>query len=353
MREFWGIAIALLKGFLRDRSAVFFSILFPLMFLVLFGGIFSGQGVTKIDVVQVGAVPLFDNLPAPARTALEETFSITRDDSLDSAIATVRKGNADVAVEMQGNTLVAHYTQTDPAKAGIVQGTLSSLVDGANVALSGAPPTYSFRSQSVEDDSLKAIQFVTPGLLGWAIAMGAAIGAASTIQQWRTTGLLRRIQLSPAPAAAAVAARTVTSVAIALAQVAVFLGVGTVFFGLTLTGSWWMSIPLVLCATLSFLALGILAGALTSTQEGAINLANIIVLPMAFLSGSFFSLEGAPGWLQAISKLMPLRHLNDAMLNVMVRGQGPESSVAPMLLLLGVGAAFGLVAALVFRRRAA
>jgi hypothetical protein len=41
------------------------------------------------------------------------------------------------------------------------------------------------------------------------------------------------------------------------------------------------------------------------------------------------------------------------MLNVMVRGQGPESSVAPMLLLLGVGAAFGLVAALVFRRRAA
>jgi ABC-2 type transport system permease protein len=353
MREFWGISLALLKGYLRDRSAVFFSILFPLMFLVLFGGIFSGQSQTRIDLVQVGAVPLFDDLPPAARTAMDNTFSISRADSLDAAIASVRKGDADVAVEMQGDTLVAHYTQTDPAKAGIVQGTLRALVDGANVALSGAPPTFSLQTESVEDDSLKAIQFVTPGLLGWAIAMGAAIGAASTIQQWRTTGLLRRIQLSPTRASSAVGARMITSLAIALTQVVVFLAVGISFFGLSLTGSWWMAVPLVLCATLTFMALGVLAGALTSTQEGAINLANITVLPMAFLSGSFFSLDGAPAWLQTVSQVMPLRHLNDAMLNVMVRGEGPGSAVQPILLLLGVAVLLGGAAALVFRRRAA
>ena len=72
-------------------------------------------------------------------------------------------------------------------------------------------------------------------------------------------------------------------------------------FGLQLTGSWWMSIPLLVAGTLAFMSLGLLAGAMAKTQEGAVNLANFLVLPMAFLAGSFFPLDGAPGWLQAVS----------------------------------------------------
>ena len=85
-----------------------------------------------------------------------------------------------------------------------------------------------------------------------------------------------------------------------------------------------MAIPLLVAGTLAFLAIGLLAGAVAKTPEGAVNLANFIVLPMAFLSGSFFPLEGAPGWLQTVSKAFPLRHLNEGMLDVMVRGAGPR-----------------------------
>ena len=49
-----------------------------------------------------------------------------------------------------------------------------------------------------------------------------------------------------------------------------------------------------------------------------------MVLPMAFLSGSFFPLDAAPAWLQAVSNVLPLKHLNDGMLDVMVRGEGPR-----------------------------
>ena len=72
---------------------------------------------------------------------------------------------------------------------------------------------------------------------------------------------------------------------------------------------------------------GLFAGAVTTTTEGAVNAANFMVLPMAFLSGSFFPLDGAPQWLQTFSQLLPLRHLNDAMLDVMVRGEGPSSAL--------------------------
>ena len=159
--------------------------------------------------------------------------------------------------------------------------------------------------------------------------MSAAFGAAATIQGWRQSKLIRRLQLAPVSARTVVGARVSVTVGIALVQLAIFVGLAAAAFGLTLTGSWWMSIPLLVTGTLCFMSLGLLAGALTKTTEGAVNAANFMVLPMSFLSGSFFPLDGSPEWLQAFSNLLPLKHLNDGMLDVMVRGEGPGAAVVP------------------------
>ncbi|MBJ7357875.1 ABC transporter permease [Nocardioides sp.] len=347
---FTALSLAILKGFVRDKTSVFFAVIFPLMFLVLFGGLFSDQDQSKVELIQVGGVALVDGLPDDAREAFDETFEVERSDDLDAAIAEVRKGDADVALEQQGDQLVAHYTQTEQVKAAITQGALRAFVDGANVAQlsaeSGQPPTFTLETERVEDESLTTIQFVTPGLLGWAVAMSAAFGAAATLQGWRQSKLLRRLQLAPVSTRTVVGARVTVTVAIALAQLAIFIGLGAAAFGLTLTGSWWMSIPLLVVGTLCFMALGLLAGAVTTTVEGAVNAANFVVLPMAFLSGSFFPLDATPGWLQAISNALPLKHLNEAMMDVMVRGEGPSSALVPM----GILAAFALVVTLVAAR---
>jgi ABC-2 type transport system permease protein len=336
---FWAIAVAIVKGFARDRAAVFFALVFPLMFLVLFGGIFNLDGTSRLDVIQVGDVALVDSLPPGAREAFDDTFDVSRTDDLDAALAEVRKGDADAVIEMQGDTLVAHYTQTDQVKAAMTRGALRAFVDGANVAASGGPPQFDFRAEQVEDESLEAIQFVTPGLLGWAIAMSASFGAAATLQGWRQSKLMRRLQLSPVPAGTIVGARVLVTVLVALVQMAIFLGLGFFAFGLQLTGWWWMSVPLLVVGTLCFMSLGLLAGAVAKSTEGAVNMANFLVLPMAFLSGSFFPLDAAPTWLQNLSLALPLRHLNDGMLDLMVRDAGPSAVVVPMAIL----AAFTLV----------
>jgi ABC-2 type transport system permease protein len=349
MTAFGAIALAIVKGFLRDKMSLFFALVFPLMFLVLFGGVFDYENSPKIAVVEVGHVALVDGLSPGAKQAYDKTFDVTHTARLSTALGKVRKGDADAAVEMRGNTLVAHYTQTDQVKAAITQGTLNAFVDGANQDASGQPPRYTFTGERVEDESLKTIQFVTPGLLGWAVAMSAAFGAAATLQGWRNSKLLRRLQLSPVSAGSVVGARVVVTVLIALVQMAIFLGLGMSAFGLRLTGSWWMSVPLLVAGTLAFMSLGLLAGAIAKTQEGAVNLANFLVLPMAFLSGSFFPLDGSPRWLQVTSNLLPLRHLNDGMLDVMVRGQGPSAAFAPIGILLGFAAVVTLVAVRLFR----
>ena len=343
-RAFRAVAIAILKGFVRDRASVFFAIVFPLMFLVLFGGIFNDSDASRSELVEIGRVGMIADLPPDARDAFDQTFKVTHAEDRAAALAKVRKGDADVAVEMQGKTLVAHYTQTDQVQAAITQGTLRAFVDGANVAASGRPPVFDFRAERVEDSSLQVIQYVTPGLLGWAVAMSAAFGAAATLQGWRQSKLLRRLQLSPAPTRTIVSARVVVTIGIALVQMAIFLGLGWAAFGLELTGWWCAGIPLLVAGTLCFMSSGLFAGAVAHTTEGAVNMANFLVLPMAFLSGSFFPLEAAPPWLQTVSLAMPLRHLNDGMLDVLVRGEGPSAVLVPMAILMAFAVVMTAVA---------
>jgi ABC-2 type transport system permease protein len=348
VRAFGSLSVAILRGFLRDKASVFFAIVFPLMFLVLFGGIFGNQTQSRVELVEIGTVSLVDDLPPEVRTAFDRTFDVTRTDDADAAIAKVRKGDADVAIEMEGDQLVAHYTQTDQTKAAITQGALRAFVDGANVAATGQAPRYSLEVDRVEDDSLKTIQFVTPGLLGWAVAMSASFGAAATLQGWRQSKLLRRLQLSPVSTRTVVGARVAVTVAIALAQMAIFLGLGAAAFDLRLTGAWPAAVPLLVVGTLCFMSVGLLAGAVAKSTEGAVNMANFFVLPMAFLSGSFFPLEGAPDWLQGVSLMLPLRHLNDGMLDVMVRGEAASAVLVPMGILAGFAVAMTLLAARLF-----
>ena len=76
--SFRAIAVAIVKGFFRDKASVFFALIFPLMFLVLFGGLFDFDSTSRITVVQVGDVSLVDDLPPGAKEAFDETFEVTR-----------------------------------------------------------------------------------------------------------------------------------------------------------------------------------------------------------------------------------------------------------------------------------
>ena len=335
MIAFQSLSLAMLKGFLRDRQAVFFSVFFPLMFLVLFGGVFANQSQSKISLVEVGSVPLIDQLPAQAKASFDQSFDVQTSSSLSKALQDVKDGDVTIAIEQDGDKIIAHYSDADQVQSAVARGTLYSFIQSSNIAASGQQPKYSFENERVEDESLKTIQFMTPGLLGWAIATSATFGAAATLVGWRSTKLLRRIRLSPVSTTSVVAARIGVTIMIAMMQMAIFVGLGVVAFGLQLTGSWYMAIPLVICGTLAFMSLGLLAGSVSKTVEGATSLANIFVLPMAFLAGSFFPLDGAPHWLNVTSHLLPLRHLNDGMLDVMVRGKGPGAALMPILILLG------------------
>lgn len=329
------------KGFVRDRQALFFALLFPVMFLLFFGTLMADPSTSRASLEVVGTVDLLDDLSAESRAFFDESFDVTEVTDRDAAIDRVRDGDLDAALEQDGNRIVLHYSRADQTRAATVQGIIGGLVDSTNVDVTGQPPRYSFEPQQVEDESLAAIQYLAPGLLGWALAMSATFSSALTLVTWRQSELLRRIRLMPVTGGSIVIARLLVSLATALVQTIVFLVLSTVLFDLQLTGSWWAAIPLVLAGTTAFMAIGMVCGAVARTNDGATGLANLIVLPMAFLSGSFIPLSVAPGWIDTISRVLPLRYLNEGMLDVMVRGRGPDAILLPLLVLLAFAAVVG------------
>jgi ABC-2 type transport system permease protein len=90
-------------------------------------------------------------------------------------------------------------------------------------------------------------------------------------------------------------------------------------------------------------------GAAAKTPEAASAIANLIVLPMAFLSGAFFPLEVAAAWLRTISNVVPLKHLVKAMQAVMVRGEGPASVLPALGILVAFTVVVSAVAVRLFR----
>ncbi|GAA1903034.1 hypothetical protein GCM10009716_11190 [Streptomyces sodiiphilus] len=350
MGAFLSLSAAMVKGLVRDKTAVFFMLLFPLMFLLLFGALFRGDATSQVRLAQVGGVEVLDSIGGPELEQLQTVLTIERTGDLQEALESVRAGDTDAAVWEEDGEIQLRYSAADQVRAGSARALVDGVVQQANLAATGRPPAYRLNIEQVADESTEAIQFLTPGLLGWAVAMGASFMSALTLVNWRKKRILRRLWLSPVGPGTVIGARIGVSLGLAFAQTAIFLGVATIpFYGLSLTGQWWLALPLVACGTMAFMAIGLVIGAWSKSEEAANGVLQVVILPMAFLSGSFFPVDGMPGWLQQVSRVLPLRHLNEAMMDVLSRGGGWGDALPAMGILLAFAAVLTVIAARMFR----
>ncbi|GAB3709410.1 ABC transporter permease [Nocardiopsis oceani] len=186
-----------------------------------------------------------------------------------------------------------------------------------------------------QDADLMPIQYIAPGILSFGVAMSAVFASALTLVTWRQSGLLRRLQLAPVRPMTILVSRFGVTVGVAVVQAVLFLSVAFLpFFGLRLESGWWMALPLFLLGVVAFFSLGIMLGTLFRSEQAASAASNLIVLPLGFMSGTFFPLDYAPDWMDTVSLASPLRHMNDGMLALLVRGEGPEALIVPSLALV-------------------
>jgi ABC-2 type transport system permease protein len=147
------------------------------------------------------------------------------------------------------------------------------------------------------------------GLLGYGCANTAFAGLALLLIARRESGILKRLRSTPLPPAVYLAAVLVSILLVfALQTVALFL-LGRALKGTPFPGH---VVSLALALTLgaaAFAGLGLAATALIRSVEGSSAVVNTILLPMAFLSGSFGPTRHYPRFLRAIGDVLPLKYL--------------------------------------------
>lgn len=348
MSAFSSLSSAALKSFFRDRVALFFSFAFPLMFIVIFGLLFSGGDGGRIEIAVVGEGPVVDALEGT------EAFDMRRFDSFQEAFARVRDGDLPAVVAAEGDTVTVRYAASDQNAAATVRGIVEGVVNEINLTSAGVEPAFRVRAQQVEDSSLKPIQFIVPGMMSWGVALGAVFGSSFTLVTWRRKQVLRRIRSAPVNIGVVLSSRLLATIMIGIVQAVVFIGVGLLpVFGLQLSGRWWLGMPILLLGIVAFFAVGLLIGAVCKTEEAASGVANAVIVPMAFLSGVFFPLDQAPDWMRSVSRFMPLRHMNDGMSAFLVRGESVGALASPSLFLVLFTIVTTVIAARAFKWEAA
>lgn len=207
-----------------------------------------------------------------------------------------------------------------------------------------------FHGREVADTGSAYVDFIGPGVLSWGLASAALFGVSFMLMQWRNDDLLRIIRLSPASIWSVVGSRYLVALGIGVTQSLLFVGVAMLpVFGMRPDSTWPLALPVMVLAVTAFLALGLIVGSIANTPESVAGIANSIVVPMAFLSGSFLPLELMPSWLQAISRALPLRYVNDGMSYALSGQLSMNDYLLSCGALVGYSAVFAVIGVRMFR----
>ena len=200
-----------------------------------------------------------------------------------------------------------------------------------------------------EIEGVRGATYLVAGLLGYGVVATAFAGLAITLVIRRESGVLKRVRGTPLPTGVYLAAAMgSTLVVIALEAVAQLL------VGRLLLDASWPKAPgslvlVLLLGAVVFAALGLAITGAVRSAEGSSAIVNAIYLPVAFVSGVFFSVESLPGFLRGVAEVSPLTYLLRLVRAAFVDGTGLADAPADVATLAAWGLAGLVVAVRVFR----
>jgi ABC-2 type transport system permease protein len=203
---------------------------------------------------------------------------------------------------------------------------------------------------SVYDGTIEGYQasdLLLVGLLGYGAANTAFAGLAILLVIRRESGLLKRIRSTPLPAPTYLLAALLSMMVVFLLQSVAMFALGISVFGADGPDDIASLLAVMLLGVAAFAGIGFGAAALIRSADGASAVVNLVLLPMAFISGSFVPTQEYPEWLQALGDVLPLKHLIDLLRGVYLDGMPIWD--APVS--VAVVAAWGALGALVAARR--
>src|SRR6185312_927698 len=331
MATIFSLYVASIKEFVRDRATIFWTLAFPLLFIVLFGVIFNGNnapnytvGLVNEDTGQVGQTleSVFKQIPSLKIQAG------SRASELDS----LKQGNVDMVVVIPAglSESVAHgktasvQMYDDPsvgqADTQIKESIVQAVVANFNKQATDAVPPLALQTNSILSHKFNYIDFLVPGILAMALMQLGLFGTATPLVTLRQEQVLRRLGATPLPRWHLLASQILMRLTIALVQTGLILALSVWVFKVQIQGNILALIGLVILGAVVFISLGYLVAAISKTVDAANGITSAVNFPMMFLSGIFFPLAALPVFLAPVVRALPLTYLGDALRQVLTGG---------------------------------
>jgi ABC-2 type transport system permease protein len=353
MRSLIALTIANIKSFVRDRAALFWTFAFPIVFVMLFGSIFSGGGTPTYKIGWVDqdasaasqglrqgfdAVPLFKVTEASSEDA---ALADMREGKLDAVIVTPKGvgdavASADSAAAGEVGPIISLKVYTDPSKSTssqLIQQVVTQVVGVVNQRLSGRPPVLGLTVQPLQTQQISNAAYFVPSILAMALMQLGVFSAIPLVAQ-REKLILKRLSATPLRRWMLVGSNLAMRLLIALIQSVLIISIGAVLFGVTVIGNLLLMAALIGLGALTFISIGYVIASYAKTEDSANALTSVVQFPLMFLSGIFFPIEIMPEFLRPVATLMPLTYLGDALRQVMVGGS-PFAPLPVDVLVLG------------------
>jgi ABC-2 type transport system permease protein len=194
-----------------------------------------------------------------------------------------------------------------------------------------------------------APQALLAGLIGYGCANTAFAGLAIQLVLRREKGILKRLRATPLPPSTYVAALLSSTLVVFALQTIALVVLGRTLYGTPFPQAVGSLVLAVVLGAAVFAALGVATASLIRSGDGSSAVVNFILLPMAFLTGSFGPTRHYPRFLRAIGDVLPLKYFVDLVNAVYLHSHALWTKPGAIGVLAAWGAA-GLVVA-VFRFR--
>jgi len=325
MKAFHALLISELKVFSRDRMAMFFTLLFPLIYILIFGFLMGDIG--DIDQARLGIwLAAHSDQPQAADTQ-QDTDSLLRQtiddsgamqitffDSQSDLEAAVTSRNIDFGLAWDGDALAFFYDANRIQENIAFEQVARGITTEFDLRRQNAT-----RSLPIEEISVGNIQsigwynLVLPGILAFSILSAGLFAVSGHLTSMKQRNILDRLIVTPMPPVALLSAIVIIRMVIVFFSTLITLGVGIAVFKLQFEIDWLRYTIFVICATLGTMGLGTVIALLVRRPSSASSLANVFAMVMMFFAGIYFPVEFMPAFLRAVSKALPLTHMANAM----------------------------------------
>jgi ABC-2 type transport system permease protein len=341
-----------LRLFLRDRSALLFSVLMPILVItVIAEALFHDDSGPKLFVPVVNE----DGGPvANTFTKLLREHAEVREVTRTEAERLVRDANDAAAAIVFPPQLSKQYLRgrsseiellTDPAAGSDVEAVkvLLLLIDKEAAALADpfAEEKIALKERNLTGNrlSVNAFEQRVPGFALMFVLLAVIFGTALTMHDERDWGTLSRLLVAPGGFTPILLGKLAARYVVGVAQMLLLLGWGRWRFGVSLGSSPWAFLLLTTAAVFAVVAAGMLVAGLARTREQTLPLGLSVVMGLSALGGCWWPQWVQPDWMKTLSPLVfttwAMRGLNDLIL----RDRGLEAMALPVGILLVYGAA--------------